>query len=307
MGSEFEVVAWGADRSDLLAAANEALDEIERLDQQLSHYRSTSDICHLNERAARGPVYVEPRLFDLLRRVKEIHARTGGAFDVTAGPLIRAWGFFLKQGRVPAPEDLEAALKHVGMDCVELDERASTVRFLRPGVELHLGAVGKGYAVDRAVEVLAERGVPGALVHGGNSSIGAFGVGPGGQPWGVGLRHPLDAGRRLAVLCLENCSLSTSGATGDFFEVEGRRYCHVLDPRRGRPAEGLLSVSVIAPTATESDALSTAFFVMGPELTRAYCAERPEIAALLVPDPGDRNAELELLRVGIDFQDGVME
>src|SRR5262249_19692585 len=152
-------------------------------------------------------------------------------------------------------------LKHVGMRCVELDEEAQTVRFRRPGVELHLGAIGKGYAVERAAQILRELEVPGALLHGGNSSIEAIGLGPGGEPRNVGLLPPLRPGERMAAVGLENCALSTSGSTGDFFEADGRRYAHLIDPRTGWPVEGLLSVSVIAPSATDSDALSTAFFI----------------------------------------------
>jgi thiamine biosynthesis lipoprotein len=301
MGSEFEVIAWADDRARLATAVEEALDVVERLDRQLSHYRPASDLCDLNRRAASAAVPVEPGFFDLLRRARALSAMTGGAFDITAGPLVRCWGFFQREGRVPGAAELAAALKLVGMGNVELDEDARSVRFRRPGVELHLGAIGKGYAVDRAIERLRELGIPGALVHGGNSSIAALGTGPDGEPWPVGLRDPLSAEGYLATVALENRSLSTSGVTGDFFEVDGKRYAHLIDPRSGDPVGHLLSVSVIADSATDSDALSTAFFVMGRATVAAFCAVHREIAALVVPEPAP-GAAAELIRIGIDFE-----
>jgi thiamine biosynthesis lipoprotein len=302
MGSRFEVIARGDDRTELEAAASEALDEVDRLEQQLSHYLPASDLCDLNRRAADEPVRVEPDFFRLLQRAAALSGLTEGAFDITAGPLVRCWGFFAKQGRVAEPEEVAIALNRVGMRHVDLDEEAQTVRFRRPGVELHLGAIGKGYAVDRAAAILRDRGIGSALVHGGSSSIAAIGTGPGEEPWHVGLRHPLEPEERLAAIALEDCALSTSGSTGDFFEACGRRYSHLIDPRTGWPVEGLLSVSVIAPSATDSDALSTAFFILGAQAAEACCARHPDLAALVVPAPGP-GQPLELLRFGIDFED----
>jgi FAD:protein FMN transferase len=302
MGSLFEVILRGEDRTQLEAAACEALDEVERLERQLSHYLPASDLCDLHRRAAHEAVRVEPDLFRLLQRAAALSQATDGAFDITAGPLVRCWGFLAKQGRVPAPEEIETALNRVGMRHVDLDEEAQTVRFRQPGIELHLGAIGKGYAVERAARLLRDREVRGALVHGGNSSIAAVGMGPGEQPWHVGLRHPEIADERLAAIALEDCALSTSGSTGDYFEAGGRRYSHLIDPRTGWPAEGLLSVSVVAPSATDSDALSTAFFIMGAQAAEACCARQPGVAAIVVPEP-PAGEPLRMLRFGIDFED----
>src|SRR5262249_25596357 len=155
----------------------------ERLDGQLSHYRPASDVSEINARAAVEPVRVEPRLFALLQRAVALSAATGGAFDITTGPLSRCWGFFNKSPRLPEPAELAAALKLVGIENLLLDSEAQTVRFRRPGTEIHLGAIGKGYAVEQAGRILRELGVAGALVHGGQSSIAAIGAGPGGEPW----------------------------------------------------------------------------------------------------------------------------
>lgn len=301
MGSRFEVIARGDDRDHLLAAADEALDEIERLDHQLSHYRPGSDICHLNAHAADEPVRVEPCLFDLLCKAEEWSAATGGAFDITAGPLIKTWGFFNKQGHVPTEDELAAALKLVGMRNVELNREQGTVRFRQPGVEVHLGAVGKGFAVERACGILRELDVPGAVVHGGNSSIQAVGSGEDGEPWNIGVRHPLRDDGRLAALGLQDAALSMSGSTGDFFEVGGRRYSHLIDPRTGWPAEGLLACAAITDGAAEGDGLSTALFIMGLEAAREYCATRPDLGALLIPWPCEGD-EPEMIALGIDIE-----
>jgi thiamine biosynthesis lipoprotein len=306
MGSQFEVIVRGerSDWHDLVAAAAEALDEAERLEQQLSHYVPTSDICDLNARAGGEPVRVEPHLFRLLQRAEALSRDTEGAFDITAGPLVQCWGFFRGEGRIPDPRELGNALNLVGMKNVELDEESQTVRFRREGVQLHLGAIGKGYAVERAGQVLRGLGVPGALVHGGYSSIEAVGLGPGDEPWQVGLKDPLRDRERLAAVGLENCALSTSGSTGDFFLVDGRRLCHILDPRTGWPVEGMLSASVIAPSGTESDALATAVFILGPEGARRCLATRPETAAVLIPEPA-AGEPLEMIRIDIEFEEEV--
>lgn len=284
MATTFEIVLIGDDRDFLSAAGNEALDEVERLEEQLSVYVPTSEVLWLNERAAFEPVRVEPRLFDLLQCATRIGAETQGAFDVTAGPLVKAWGFYRQQGVVPSAETIAQTLEHVGMRHVILDEGDSTVRFDCGGVEINLGSIGKGYAVDRAAAVLRNLGVEAALIHGGYSTIYALGAPPDSDGWIIGVRHPLDEEQHISTVTLRDQALSTSGSYEQFFEVDGKRYSHILDPRTGIPAQGMLSSTVIASSATESDALSTAFFVLGEEGARAYCAKHPTVSAVLVPE-----------------------
>lgn len=296
MGTEFQAILAGEDPEYLRDAANQALDEVERLDERLSHYRTDSEICDLNLRAAYEPVRLEPGLYALLRRAAELSRATEGAFDVTAGPLIRCWGFFRGQGSMPQPEAVEAARARVGSRWLEFDDRERTLRFRREGVEVHLGAIGKGYAVDRAIDVLRELRIEAALVHGGTSTLYALGAPPGESGWSVGLKDPGNPERRLAVVRLRNRALSTSGDYEQFFEIAGRRYSHILDPRTGRPAVGARSATVVAASATETDALSTAAFVLGPAGSRELVARFPGIGLVLVPDreatgPGAETAE----------------
>jgi thiamine biosynthesis lipoprotein len=293
MATLFEVLLpWGTPGAD--AAAHDALDRIDRLEQQLTVYRDSSEVSRLNRLAAQAPVPVEPGLFDLLALAARISAETGGAFDVTAGPLIKAWGFFRRQGRVPADDELTAVLQNVGMRHVALDADRQAVRYHRRGVEINLGSIGKGYALDQVGRLLRDKwGIRSGLLNGGTSSILALGTPPGdARGWSVGVRHPWQTERRLAVVRLRDRAMATSGATYQHFEHNHKKLGHLLDPRTGRPAEGMSLAVAFAPTAAEADALATAFYVLGVEPARRYCEEHPAVAAVLLPDGPDTDLEV---------------
>jgi thiamine biosynthesis lipoprotein len=286
MAGEFEVCLPAATAGQAAAAALEALDLVQALERQLSFFRPDSDLSEINRTAADAAVEVEPRLFALLEMAMQLGRDSGGAYDLTATPLWEAWGFVRREGSIPPPEQLAQARNLVGGQWVQLDEAQKTIRFLRRGVRLNLGSIGKGYAVDRAVEHLLAAGVSDFLVHGGYSSVAARGS-PGSDcnpppcPWTIGVKDPLRHQRRLGQVELHNRALGTSGAQFQSFRHRGRRYGHILDPRTGWPAEGVLSVTVLAPTAAEADALSTALYVMGPEAALDYCRQHPSIAAVI--------------------------
>jgi thiamine biosynthesis lipoprotein len=287
MGTVFELFLVGDDREYLRDAAAEALEAVVQVEAQLSHYRPDSDIVDLNLRASFGPVRVEPTLFRLIAHLVRLSTSTGGAFDFTMGPLIRCWGFFRGTGSLPDPAALREALRRVGSSRLCVNEEEYTVRFPEEGMELHLGGVGKGCGVDAAVEVLRRLRIEGALVHGGTSTVYALGSAPGQAGWVVGLCDPEDRERRLGVVRLRDAALSTSGDYEQFFEMGGRRFSHILDPRSGWPAEGVRSATVLAPNATDSDALSTAAFVLGEREVRRQWATWPATAALFVTEPVD--------------------
>ena len=289
MNTRFEVVLWGRDETYLTAAGEDALREIEALDQQLSFYRDDSDVRELNVLAAHRPVTVEPRLFALLQEANALSEATGGAFDITIAPLLRAWGFMGGGGRIPSEEEVEAARRLTGMHLLELDPEARTIRFAREGVLIDLGAIGKGYAVERALDVLRDYELPGALLHGGTSTAKAIGVQPDGNPWRIAVQHPARPDEALAVVTLRDTALSVSAVHGKYFAEGEERYGHVLDPRVGRPVQGALLAALICASATESDALSTALLVAGPELLPALAELRPELGALVAQSgqPGD--------------------
>jgi thiamine biosynthesis lipoprotein len=284
MACRFEVYLPAAEGTRLSRAAA-ALDEVDRLERQMSIYREDSEVSRINRRAAVRAVRVEHGLFRLFQLAQRITRETGGAFDIAAGALVRAWGFVRGPKRVPSDAELAEAMACVGMEHVELDAAARTIRFDRPGVELNLGSIGKGRALDRAAEAPALRTAANFLLHAGHSSVLARGDAEGGQGWWVGLTDPGDPSRRIGRLRLRNAAMSVSTSTFRFFEHGGRRYGHTLDPRTGRPVEGAAMTVAVAATAAEADALSTAFAVGGVEAARAYCAARPGTGAIIVPDP----------------------
>jgi thiamine biosynthesis lipoprotein len=286
MGTEFQAVLAGEDPDFLRDAGSGALDEVERLEERLSHYRTDSEICDLNLRAPFGPVRLEPGLFRLIERAVRLSEATDGAFDPTAGPLVKCWGFFRGQGRFPDARAVAEARERVGVHLLELDADAFTIRYRRPGVELHLGAIGKGYAVDLAVASLRAVGIEAALVHGGTSTVYALGAPPGAAAWEVGLCDPGNREQRLAVIPLRDRALSTSGDYEQFFEWEGKRFSHILDPRTGRPAAGVRSATVLADNATDTDALSTAAFVEGAAGVPGLLDPFNGLGVALVPDDG---------------------
>lgn len=262
MATRFELILHGADEARLRAAGEEALGEIERLDAQLSLYRGESDISWINARAATEPFRLDPRLFRLLQRAARISLATDGAFDVTIAPLMRAWGLAGGTGRVPDESEIKAAMAITGMRHVHLDEEVFTATFDHPGVAIDLGAIGKGYAIECAVESLVENGVTSALLHGGTSSISAIGAPPDADAWRVAVRNPIDE-TVLETVDLRDSSLSVSAVHGKSFSDGERVYGHVIEPRTGRPVRHTLVASVTGPLATECDALSTALLVLG--------------------------------------------
>jgi thiamine biosynthesis lipoprotein len=264
MGSTYSIALYGYDRIKMEAAADAAFDEVRRLDELLSNYQPGSQWSEVNRNAASRPVKVSPELFDLLSACLEYSRESEGAFDITVGPLMKVWGFYKGSGHLPHKPEVAAALAKVGYRHIQLDRAAGTVRFDRPGVEMDPGGVGKGYAVDRMVDILRQNGVQIALVAGSGSSIYGMGAPP-DEPrgWPVKIKDPWDNRKTLAEVWLKDNSLSTSGSYEKFFRAEGRIYAHIMDPRTGYPAQGSISVSVVAPRTVDSEVWAKPYFVNG--------------------------------------------
>jgi thiamine biosynthesis lipoprotein len=287
MATDFDVLLNPDGPDEQVALASAALDEVHRLEQRYSSYRDDSDLMQLNRVAPFGPVPLDEEMYGLLQRGRLIRAQTEQAFDHATGALIRLWRACRQQGRLPTDAELQEARTCSGGDRVIWDDAAQSVAFDRPGVELHLGAIGKGAAVDAAATLVQAGGVGHGLVHGGKSSVRAWGTHAGHPGWPIGLQNPMLPDRPLVTILLKDAALGTSGTAVQWFRAEGRRYGHILDPRTGWPAEGMLSVSVIAPDAALADALSTAFFVLGVEKALQACDNFPGVGALLFPWPAD--------------------
>lgn len=264
MATRFELVLDRGDPVRLRAAGEEALREIERLDARLSRFRPGSTVSALNGRAARGSMPVDGELLGLLRACADVSEASGGAFDISVGALVSAWRVAGKTGRVPEPGVLAAARATSGMGHVVIDEASSTVRFLRPGVSLDLGAAGKGYAVDRAVSCLREAGIASALLHGGTSSVHAIGLQEDGRPWPVAWEPPPGRPEMRVTFQLGGEALAISATDSRSFVVDGRTYGHILDPRTGAPVTGARAASVRGPSSFVCDMLATALLVCGP-------------------------------------------
>jgi FAD:protein FMN transferase len=292
MGCTATVRACGSDASARTSAVGAALDEIDRVERLMSHYRRDSPLSRVNREAGSGPVAVEPELLDFLAECLRWSRESDGAFDVTVGPLMKAWGFFRDEGRVPGEDELARVREVVGSRHVVLDREAGTVRFDRPGVELDLGGVGKGYAVDRVVELLRRQGVASALVNLGGSSVYGLGTPPGKTAWEVGIQDPTDPAKTALTVRLRDRALSISGGYARFFEEKGVTYAHILDPRTGRPVQGVLSVAVLSDSATDGDALDNVLFVQGVERVKAFLKGRAATEALFFLPRGKRGWSL---------------
>ena len=285
MATRFELVLHGENAVALRAAGEEALEEIARLENQLSLYRPGSEIAQLNARAAYEAVRVTPELFALLEHAQRLHTETGGAFDITIAPLVRAWGFMGGTGKMPTSEEVTEARAKVGMANVRLDATNHTVHFARASVMLDLGAIGKGYAVERAAEILREAGVTNALIQGGTSTVCAIGHPPDAECWKVAIESPTS--NPLPTVSLRDEALSISAVTGRAFKADGRFFGHVIDPRTGEPVSRALLSAVVLPSATETDALSTALLTLGADGHEQIARLRANMRTLLVSPAGD--------------------
>ncbi len=266
MGATFVVVAYAEDETTLQEGMEAAFEEVARLDRMLSNYRPESEWSKVNREAAKAPVQVSEELFRLLEYCGEVNRRSEGTFDVSVGPLMRVWGFFRGTGRLPAVREVAEAVRRVGFGSVELNAPRRTVRFLRPGMELDPGGIGKGYAVDRMIDRLKGKGIRSAMISAGASSIYGLGTPPDDSGWTVKIRDPRLYRNTAAEIKLKDESLSTSGDYEKFFEAEGKMYSHIMDPRNGYPASaGVVSASVRASRTLDSEAWTKPFFILGRE------------------------------------------
>ncbi|MBI3207526.1 MAG: FAD:protein FMN transferase [Candidatus Solibacter usitatus] len=275
MGSVYSVVAYGEDRGKLMAAADTAFEEVRRLDRMMSNYRVDSELSRVNREAYNAPVPVSDEMFRLLAICQEYHRESDGAFDISVGPLMKTWGFYKGSGHLPHRAEIRGVQRRIGFGKVRLDALNRTVRFDEEGMELDPGGVGKGYAVDKMADILKRARIPAAFISAGSSSIYAFGAPPGEKGWKVSIRHPRNLAKGVADIELRDMSLSTSGTSEKFFRAEGRIYSHIMDPRTGYPAKGMLAVSVLAPRTLDSEVWTKPAFING----REWLAKKTKIDA----------------------------
>lgn len=285
LGTFVVITAYAGSNAQAHAAIDAAFEEIRRVDSVFSIHRPDSELSRVNANAHREAVEVSDELATLVIYALEVAQDSEGAFDPTVGPLIRLWGFLWKEHRFPTTNELAATLASVSYGFVEVDPRERAIRFRTNSVSLDLNAIAKGYAVDCATEKLRTFGVTNAMVRAGGD-LRVIGSPPGETAWTVQLEDPGKRGKRRSIR-LRDRALSTSGSYENFFIHEGRRYSHLLDPRTGLPVEGVASCTVVGSTCTESDAWSTALFVLGPKRALAKFGERfPMLFGIWAADGG---------------------
>ncbi|MGE5361227.1 MAG: FAD:protein FMN transferase, partial [Bacteroidales bacterium] len=280
MGTSMEVRAFNGDEDTRIAAIDEAFDAIAEVDRLMSNYRPDSELAYLDAHAGAEAVTVSAPLFSVIDAAQQVSDRSGGAFDITIGPAVRLWGFHDKKPHVPDAVELQAIRPLVGYRNLLLDNKARTVRFARPGLDLDLGGIAKGFAAELAANVLKRHGLGGFIDCGGNQYM--LGLPPGKASWTVGVRDPERADGLLGTIDSPGGSVSTSAGYANFLVANGRRYGHIIDPRTLTPAEGTLSVTVLAPDGTLADAVSTAAFVLGPDHGLALIDSFPGMTGLIV-------------------------
>lgn len=283
MGTVVEISVVSGDPRHGSLALQAAFEEMARLEAMMSAFRDDSELSRLNREASSRPVRVSPELFEVIKMALALSRTTRGAFDITVGPLMKLWPFYAPEKRVPSAEEIREVLRRVGYGLVNLSPQERTVSFAVSGMALDLGGIAKGYAIDRAVAVLKERGIEAALVNAGGD-VFAYGKKPGNQPWRVGLRHPRNPQELLAALPLTDKAVVTSGDYERYFLVDGKRYSHIVDPRSGVTAQRTASVTVVASSAAYADGLATGMLVLGPEEGLALAESLPGVHAAIVTE-----------------------
>jgi len=295
MATTFSLYLYAHSQAEADQAADVAFQEVDRVENLLSNYRDTSELSRLNQQAFAAPVTTDPEMFRFLETSLAWSARSNGAFDITVGKLMKTWGFYTHAGRVPTDAELDATRPDVGWKNVLLNSQDRTVRFLSSGVELDPGGIGKGYAVERAAALLRGEHIEAALLSAGSSTIYALGAPPGKSGWIINVPAPGNRDHTVSSVTLRDTSLSTANCSEKHFVRDGHLYCHIMDPRTLRPVEGVLQVTVIDPSATDSDALSNVLFVLGAAQGRAVLRGRPADSALIAR-PGNPTPVYEAIR-----------
>jgi FAD:protein FMN transferase len=295
MACEFEVLLNERQYSQGVEVAVEALDQVGQMEERLSIYRPQSQFSKLNAFASLRPVAVDYHTLEVIQLALDAWQWTAGCYDITAGQLSEIWGFARRQAAMPTTDEIAQALACVGSQHILLDYAAQTVALKLPGLKLNPGGIGKGYALDIAAKHLAQAGIEDYMMHGGLSSIIARGKRRGANSqWTVALKHPWRTEETLETFPLNDAALGTSGAGKQFFHFGGKRYSHLIDPRTGWPADGMMSATVVCPSGAIADALATGLFVMGIQAAIDFCDAHPQIAAIFIyQDPKSGSQQIE--------------
>ena len=286
MGSRFEITVVANDSVEGSKAINLAIEEITRIEKLISSWDPNSQTSEINKNAGVQPVRVDSELFQLIERAIGISKITDGAFDISYASMDRIWKFDGSMKVMPSKEEIKASVAKVGFKNIILDKTNTTVFLKHEGMKIGFGAIGKGYAADKAKAMLISKGISAGIINA-SGDMNTWGKQPNGNTWKVAITNPMDKHKVFAVLPIKNGAVVTSGNYEKFVEFNGKRLTHIIDPRTGYPSSGLISVTVFAPKAELADALATSVFVMGKDVGLSRINQMPKIECVIIDDQGN--------------------
>jgi thiamine biosynthesis lipoprotein len=286
MGSRFELTVVAKDSVEAKKYIDAAVSEITRIEKLISSWDTNSQTSEINRNAGIKPITVNAELFQLIQRSKGISNLTDGAFDISYASMDKIWRFDGSMTEMPSEMDIAASVSKVGFQNIVLDETKSTVYLKLKGMKIGFGALGKGYAADKAKDLLMDMGVSSGIINA-SGDMNTWGKQPNGNDWKVAITNPLDKDKVFAVLPIKNGAVVTSGNYEKYVHFNGVRYTHIIDPRTGYPSTGIISVTVFAPKAELADALATSVFVMGKEVGLDRINQLPNVECIIIDENGN--------------------
>jgi len=298
MGSRFDITVVANDSLTANKYIDTAVNDITRIEKLISSWDANSQTSAINKNAGVKPVRVDIELYNLIERAIGISKLTDGAFDISYASMDRIWKFDGSMTEMPSEEKIKASVAKVGFKNIILDKGKSTVFLKLKGMKIGFGAIGKGYAADKAKALLMEKGVPSGIINA-SGDMNTWGKQPDGKEWKVAITNPMDKNKMFALIPITNGAVVTSGNYEKFVNFNGKRYTHIIDPRTGYPSSGIISVTVFAPKAELADALATSVFVMGKEAGLDRINQLPKIECIIIDDKGNiaksKNIEIDKL------------
>ena len=299
MGSRFEITVVAKDSTEANVYIDSAVDEITRIEKLISSWDPVSQTSEINRNAGIKPVKVDEELFTLIGRAVEISKLTDGAFDISFASMDKIWKFDGSMTEMPSEEAIKQSVSKVGYQNIILDPENFTVFLKLEGMKIGFGAIGKGYAADKAKKILMEKGVSAGIINA-SGDMNTWGKQPDGEFWKVAITNPMDKNKAFALLPLNENAVVTSGNYEKYVTFNDVRYTHIIDPRTGYPATGIISATVFAPKAEIADALATSIFVMGREVGINFIDQLPKIECIIIDEKGEiftsKNIEIETLK-----------
>ena len=286
MGSRFDITVVANDSLQANKHIDTAVAEISRIEKLISSWDDNSQTSEINRNAGAKPVKIDKELFNLIERAIGISKLTDGAFDISYASMDRIWQFDGSMTVMPSEKEIKSSVEKIGYQNIVLDKKNSTVFLKLEGMKIGFGAIGKGYAADKAKTLLISKGVPSGIINA-SGDMNTWGKQPNGNDWKVAITNPMDKNKVFALLPITNGAVVTSGNYEKYVNFNGKRYTHIIDPRTGYPSTGIISVTVFAPKAELADALATSVFVMGKEAGLDRINQLPKIECIIIDDKGN--------------------